>query len=409
MTARTATGTVIEPGATIGVVGGGQLGRMLAAAAQRNGYRVHVLAPDATAPAAVHATRYVRAAYDDVAGVAAFAADVDVVTFEFENVSSAALAAAAGVTVVRPDPNVLHVTQNRAREKEFLARHGLPATPHRLVSEPGKLEPAITAIGTPCMVKTAGFGYDGKGQVLVHHHDDAAAVATARELSAAGPVVVERLVDLAMEFSVVAARTAAGDMAAYAPISNRHVHQVLDLSFTPELTGGGVTAGAATDTPSEMLLSRTVADRAVALTAEALDRLELVGLGCVEFFLARDGELLINEIAPRPHNSGHLTIESADTDQFEQQLRAVCGLPLGSTAFTRPAAMANLLGDLWRNGEPDFAAALRHEGVSLHLYGKDEARPGRKMGHLTATAATVTEAVARVLAARASATRRADG
>lgn len=390
------------PGATVGVVGGGQLGRMLAAAARRTGFEVNVLAPDAQPPAAAHASRHVRAAYDDVDAVTAFAADVDVLTFEFENVSSAALAAAADVTVVRPGPDVLHMTQNRGREKEFLAGAGVPIAEYRPVAAADGLERAVVTVGTPCVVKTAGFGYDGKGQVVVRDHADGVALAAALALAAAGPVVVERLVDLELELSVIAARTATGEVAAYAPIVNRHVDQVLDLSVTPGLVEDDAWTGV--DRPDHAsLLPVSVARQARELTVQLFERLDYVGLGCVEYFLTRAGELLVNEIAPRTHNSGHLTIEAAVTDQFEQQLRAVCGLPLGSTRTVTPAAMANLLGDLWTEGEPDFAAALRHEGVTLHLYGKTEARPGRKMGHLTATAPTAREAVAAVLAARRAA------
>lgn len=401
-------GARVAPGATVGVLGGGQLGRMLAVVARRMGFEVDVLAPDATPPAAAHASRHVRAAYDDVDAVRAFAAEVDVLTFEFENVSSTALEAAAAVTVVRPGPAVLHTTQHRGREKQFLADAGVPIAPYRPVARPDGLEPAVLAVGIPCVVKTAGFGYDGKGQVVLRERADAAAFAAALSLAAAGPVVVERLVDLELELSVVAARSAAGEVAVYAPVVNRHVDQVLDLSVTPTLVDAETWAQASRD-EGAWSLSVDVASRAQELTGRLFERLGYVGLGCIEFFLTRSGDLLVNEIAPRPHNSGHLTIEAAVTDQFEQQLRAVCGLPLGSTRSVVPAAMANLLGDLWADGEPDFAAALRHEGVALHLYGKTEARPGRKMGHLTATAPTAHEAVATVLAARRAAGRTGRG
>lgn len=395
------------PGSTIGIVGGGQLGRMLAAAAQRGGFNVAVLAPEAHPPAAVHANRHVAAAYDDVDAVEAFAATVDVLTFEFENVSSEALAAAASVTVVRPSPAVLHITQDRAREKEFLRLHGLPIAPYRLVEEEQSLAAAVAEVGTPCMVKTAGFGYDGKGQVVLEDPGTTTGWSAARRLAAAGPVVVERRIDLAVELSVVAARSPVGLSATYAPVVNRHVNQILDLSFTPEILDDG-RDGSGRDARGDQglgtTLPRGISDVAVALTERVMAALDLVGLCCVEFFLSREGELLVNEIAPRPHNSGHLSIEAAATDQFEQQLRAVCGLPLGSTRLLTPAAMANLLGDLWQGGAPDFAAALRQPGVNLHLYGKREARPGRKMGHLTATAPAVGSAVAAVLAARASLT-----
>jgi len=382
---------------------------MLAAAAQRCGYRVHVLAPEERPPAAVFADSHTAAAYDDVAAVTAFAAAVDVMTFEFENVSSAALAAAGSLTTVRPSPTVLHVTQDRSREKDFLVRSGLPVAPFRLVSDARSLPDAVAAIGTPCIVKTAGFGYDGKGQVVLAGAGSAAAWTAAVALAEAGPVVVEKRIDLALELSVVAARTPAGATATFAPLVNKHVDQVLDLSFTPELVDASAAAGEGAMTAvagAGTRLSRAVSERALELSTRIMTALDVIGLCCVEFFLSRDGELLVNEVAPRPHNSGHLTLEAAATDQFEQQLRAVCGLPLGSTRLLSPAAMVNLLGDLWQTGEPDFGAALTQAGVTLHLYGKSEARPGRKMGHLTATAPDAAAAVAAVTAARGAMTLR---
>lgn len=383
----------ILPGSTVGIVGGGQLGRMLAEVAVRMGYRAAVLAPEAEPPAAAFATEHVRGEFDDVAKLQAFAATVDVITFEFENVSSEALAAAAEACEVRPGPAVLHATQNRAREKAFLASSGLPHVPYRQVEGVALLLPAIREVGLPCVVKTAGFGYDGKGQVVVAGRDGLAA---ARALAAAGPVVVEERVDLAAELSVVVARGVDGEVAAYAPFVNRHEGHVLDVTVAPFAAHVDAWRG----------VDRAAADRARDLAVQVAERLDLVGVCCVEFFLSASGELLVNEVAPRPHNSGHLTIEAAPASQFEQQLRAVCGLPLGATTLARPAAMANLLGGLWADGTPDFAAALAVPGVSLHLYGKEEARPGRKMGHLTAVADDPGEALARVLSARAALTAR---
>lgn len=374
------------------------------------------MAPEPSPPAAVHADRHVVAAYDDVAAVADFARAVDVLTFEFENVSAAALDAAAAVTVVRPAPGVLHVTQDRAREKAFLSDNGLPIAPFRLVNRPQDLPVAVAEVGAPCIVKTAGFGYDGKGQVVLEEGEGSVAWPAALALAAAGPVVVERRIALALELSVVVARSPTGDVAHYGPIVNRHVGQILDLSITPEVVSGSsegldaveadartaVDAIDAVDADAGISVPVAISEVAESLAERVAVALDLVGLCCVEFFLSRDGELLVNEIAPRPHNSGHLTIEAAATDQFEQQLRAVCGLPLGSTRWLTAAAMANLMGDLWRAGTPDFAAALRQPGVTLHLYGKSEPRPGRKMGHLTATAADVRSALAAVTAARAA-------
>jgi len=378
---------VIAPGATVGVVGGGQLGLMLGAACRRMGYRFAVLAPEERPPAGAVADLHVRGALDDPAALRELAAQVDVLTFEWENVSAVALEAAAGECPVRPSPEALHVTQHRGREKAFLAEAGLPLPRHLAVAGAADLPAAIEEVGAPCVVKTAGFGYDGKGQVVVADEGDVAAAAA---LAAAGPVVVEELVDLSAELSVVVARGVTGEVAAYAPFVNRHSRHVLDVTVAPFAGGRKEWRG----------VGEAAAARARALAVAVAERLELVGVCCVEFFLTRGGDLLVNEVAPRPHNSGHLTIEAAPASQFEQQLRAVCGLPLGAVELPRPAAMANLLGDLWSRGAPDFATALAVPGVSLHLYGKAEPRPGRKMGHLTAVADDPDEAEALVLRAR---------
>jgi 5-(carboxyamino)imidazole ribonucleotide synthase len=368
------------PGATIGMLGSGQLGRMFTQAARRMGYRVHVLSPTAASPTGQLADVEVVADYADSDAVAEFAAGVDVVTLEFENIPSASLEAAASRAEVRPGVRALHVTQHRGREKRFLAGLGVPHVPYLEVPAGGDVAAAVSRVGTPCVVKTAGFGYDGKGQRLLEADADLPGALT---LAAAQPVVVEAFVELAAELSVVAARGVDGGMASFAPAHNRHVHHILDLSAAPAALPAGVAA------------------EARAVTEAVLEGLELVGVACVEFFLDVRGRLLVNEVAPRPHNSGHLTIEGAETSQFEQQLRAVAGLPLGSPTPRRPAAMANLLGELWQGGEPDWAAALEVPGVALHLYGKDAPRPGRKMGHLTATAVAVEAAEERVLQARA--------
>ncbi|HLV10918.1 MAG TPA: 5-(carboxyamino)imidazole ribonucleotide synthase [Trueperaceae bacterium] len=381
------------PGATVGVVGGGQLGLMLGAACRRMGYRFAVLAPEERPPAAAVADLHLRAPLDAADALRELAQRVDVVTFEFENVSSAAFAAAETAGAVRPSARALHLTQHRGREKGFLAGAGLPLARWRAAADAAEVDAAIAEVGTPCVVKTAGFGYDGKGQVVVAGRDGLAA---ARALAAAGPVVVEERVDLAAELSVVVARGVDGEVAAYAPFVNRHEGHVLDVTVAPFAAHVDAWRG----------VDRAAADRARDLAVQVAERLDLVGVCCVEFFLSASGELLVNEVAPRPHNSGHLTIEAAPASQFEQQLRAVCGLPLGATTLARPAAMANLLGGLWADGTPDFAAALAVPGVSLHLYGKEEARPGRKMGHLTAVADDPGEALARVLSARAALTAR---
>ena len=383
MTAAGGSDGPILPGATLGVLGGGQLGSMFAQAARRMGYRVAVFTDVAECPAARHADRLHVGRYDDTATLAAFAADVAVVTFEFENIpATAGETLAAARLPVRPAPAVLFTTQNRGREKAFLAAHGFPCAPWRLVRDEMALHDAVTALGTPAVVKTAAFGYDGKGQVRI---DSPAATAAAwRTLGgdAGAELVVEGWIDFDCEISVVAARGLDGRTVAFEPSRNAHAHHILDVSSVP--------AG--------------LPERVLAAAREAacgiLERLDVVGVACVEFFVTRDGRVLVNEIAPRTHNSGHLTIEACETSQFEQQVRAVCGLPLGATARPAAAAMANLLGDCWERGEPDWEAALAIPGVRLHLYGKSDPRPGRKMGHLTAVATTVDEAVERVTTAR---------
>jgi 5-(carboxyamino)imidazole ribonucleotide synthase len=370
---------VILPGSAIGVLGSGQLGRMFAIAARRMGYRVHVLSPDSDTPAGQVADLEVAAAYDDLDAVRAFASKVAVVTFEFENVPAATAAAAEERAPVRPGGGVLHVCQQRLREKGFLAGAGLPVPEFVAVRSSEDLRAGLDKVGTPAVLKTAAFGYDGKGQAQVGSlaEAEAAWAAVGRQ-----ECILEAFVDFEREVSVVAARGLDGSFAHYGLIENAHRHHILDVSVSPA--------------PVEP----AVLGAAVALARAVLEALDVRGLLCVEMFVTRRGALLINELAPRTHNSGHLTVDACVTSQFEQQLRAVCGLPLGSTDRLRPAAMANLLGDLWAGGEPDWAAACAFPDVKLHLYGKAEARPGRKMGHLTALAPTTGEARDRVLAAR---------
>ncbi|MBX5490648.1 MAG: 5-(carboxyamino)imidazole ribonucleotide synthase [Chloroflexi bacterium] len=379
----------ILPGATIGILGSGQLGRMLALVARRMGYRVATYSPDRDSPTGQVADREVVADYDDLDAVRAFARHVEVVTFEFENVPSTTVEAIAAHAPVRPSAAVLHMAQHRLREKTFLARHGFPVAPFAPVREPADLTPALAAVGLPAVLKTAGFGYDGKGQFRVHTPAEAPlALATLRDTLGTGEAILEAFVDFAAELSVIVARAATGATVLYGPVENRHERHILDTTRAP-----------ATVRP-------TVAAAARELATDIARALDVVGVLCVELFLTRDERLVVNELAPRPHNSGHYTIEACLTSQFEQQLRTACGLPLGDPTQLRPAAMANLLGDLWQEGEPNWAAALAVPEVKLHLYGKTEARPGRKMGHLTALADTVEEAATRVLGARAALTVR---
>ncbi len=353
----------ILPGAAIGVLGSGQLGRMFAIAARRMGYRVHTFSPDQDTPTGQIADVEVVASYDDLDAVENFARSVAVVTFEFENVPAPTAEAANRCAPVRPDGAILHTTQQRIREKRFLTNAGLPITPYREVHSLDDLHQALNDLGYPAVLKTAAFGYDGKGQFKIDSAEQAGqAWAAVREQES----VLEAFIDLQCEISVVAARGDNGQFVHYGAIENQHSRHILDLSIAPARV------------PPE------ISSQAVEMARAVLDRLGVVGVLCVEFFVARDGRLLINELAPRPHNSGHLTVDACVTSQFEQQLRAVCGLPLGSSAMHRPAAMANLLGDIWLNGEPNWPAACAFPDVKLHLYGKLEPRPGRKMGHLTA-------------------------
>jgi 5-(carboxyamino)imidazole ribonucleotide synthase len=370
---------VIPPGSTIGVFGSGQLGRMMAIAARRMGYRVHTYSPAEETPTGEVADLEISAEYEDLDAIRAFAQGVHVITFEFENVSTEAAAAAAEIVPVRPSGAALHITQQRAREKGFLADRGFPATACAAVATVDELAVALGQIGVPAIVKTAAFGYDGKGQHRVDSIEDAERVWA---LVGHQEAVVERVVDFTQELSVVAARGLDGAFAHFGAIENTHKNHILDLSIAP----GRV--------------SPAIAAEAVAMTRKIMEELDYVGILCVEFFLTGEGRLLVNEIAPRPHNSGHFSFDACITSQFEQQVRAVCGLPLGATTQMRPAAMVNLLGDLWANGEPDWSGALAVPEIKLHLYGKTEPRPGRKMGHITALAETTEEAIEKAIAAR---------
>jgi 5-(carboxyamino)imidazole ribonucleotide synthase len=377
---RAGAAPVLFPPTTLGVLGGGQLGRMFVQAAQRMGYRTAVLAATDTAPAAQVAHEVIVGPPDDLAALRRFAAVAQAVTVEFENVSAPALRWLGRRMPARPGWKTVWVAQDRLREKTFLARHGFPLAPWRPVRSDDELTAAGEALGFPLILKTASSGYDGKGQVRVD---------TAGELvpawAALGEVrcVAEAVVSFACEVSVIAVRGADEQAATYPVFGNRHANHILDATVCPAPVG-----------PIVGLEAREIA-------LGIAGALGTVGVLTVEFFVTADGRLMVNELAPRPHNSGHLTIEAAVASQFEQQARALAGLPLGSTELIRPAAMANLLGDLWSDGDPDWPAALGADsGIKLHLYGKRTAAPGRKMGHLTVLDADPHSALARALAAR---------
>lgn len=369
----------VLPGSAIGVLGSGQLGRMFAIAARRMGYRVHTLSPDEDTPTGQVADVEVNAPYEDLDAVRKFAADVSVVTFEFENVPAATAAAAAECAPVRPSGQILHTTQHRLREKTFLSQAGLPHTPFRRVASVADLTAAANELGLPAILKSADFGYDGKGQFRI---------ASQSELEAAWRAVGEReavleaFIDFDCEISVVAARDVHGNFVHYGAARNQHRNGILDTSIAPAP------------------IPPQVVSEAVEIARTVLDKLKVIGVLCVEFFVTRNGRLLINELAPRPHNSGHFTFDANLTSQFEQQLRAACLLPLGAVTQFSPAAMANILGDLWAGGEPNWASGVSVADVKLHLYGKLTPRPGRKMGHLTALATTPEQALSDAQRAR---------
>lgn len=363
----------ILPGATIGMLGGGQLGRMTGYAALAMGYELAVLDPDAAAPARAVAREALTARYDDDGAAAALAERSAVVTLEIEQISRLTLEAAARFAPVRPGPDVVWTIQDRGRQKEFLHRHGFPVGPFRVVESATAAGEAVTALG-PSLVKSCFGGYDGRGQARATSAEDGA-----RAFDAVGGrrAVVEQFLDIALECSVLVARQADGSLVTYEPAENRHTRGILTWSVHPGRLAPG-TAAAARE-----------------LAAGLAEQLALEGLLAVELFVLGDGRLLVNELAPRPHNTFHTSERSCLTSQFEQLVRAVCGLPLGAVDVVRPAAIVNLLGDLWTDPRgPDITAALQVPGVRVHLYGKRSARPGRKMGHLSAVGATPDEALA---------------
>ena len=376
---------MIEPGAIIGILGGGQLGRMTGLAARSLGYDVHVLDPDPNCPASVIASRIVAARFDDADAAASLAERCAVVTLEIEQIGTAALAAVAARTPLRPSADAVHVIQDRIRQKTWLASNGFPVGPFRAVSSREESVAAFEDLGR-CIFKSTSGGYDGRGQIRVSSSEGAA---DAWKALGERPCLVEQFLDVASEVSMMVARRPANTSVpgepghvVFPPSFNHHEHGILDWSVLP-----------ASAPPETVRRAEDVAN-GIAST------LGIEGLIAIEMFVVRDGRILVNELAPRPHNTFHSTERGCATSQFEQLVRAVCDLPLGSTEVLRPAAIANLLGDLWSNGTPNFSAALMVPSVRLHLYGKASARPGRKMGHLSAVGLTGDEARDRVLRAR---------
>jgi 5-(carboxyamino)imidazole ribonucleotide synthase len=367
--------TAILPPASIGILGGGQLGRMTALAARSLGYRVSVLDPDADCAARPVADRVVVARFDDVDGAWELARGSDVVTIEIEQIAPAALEAALELVPVRPGADLLRVVQHRGRQKQWLVDHGFPVGPYADVDSAASLDAVARRIGPSLFVKACEGGYDGRSQLRFEGSDAEGAWTSL----GSRPAVAEQAIDLALELSVMVARRASGEIVVYPPAVNHHERQILAWSTLP----GEV--------------DPRVAREARELTRGIAEQLALEGLLAVEMFLARDGRLLVNELAPRPHNSYHASELACPTSQFEQLVRAVCDLPLGAPEPARPAAIVNLLGDLWADGRtPDFAAALSVPGTRLFLYGKHGARSGRKMGHLGAVGDSAADALARV-------------
>jgi 5-(carboxyamino)imidazole ribonucleotide synthase len=369
---------VIPPGSTIGLLGGGQLGRMFGIAARRMGYRVHTFEPSPDSPAGQISDREFNGSYTDWELLETFVRSVDVVTFEFENIPAEAVDRVSQSKPVHPRFEVLYICQNREREKNFLRAHHYPHVPFAVVSNQVDFDAALAGIGTPAVLKTADFGYDGKGQQKIdtgHRRD--------YSRPAPGRAVLEKWIDFELELSVICARNAQGNSCVFPVSENVHTHHILDYSIVPARIDPQV--------------QRDAQDLAESIAHD----LDVVGLIAVEFFLTRDNKLMVNELAPRPHNSGHYTFDACITSQFEQQLRAVCGLPFGAPELLSPVVMVNLFGDLWRAGvQPDWRPILSDPYAKFHLYGKLEGRPGRKMGHFCVLRETLDEALSTALRIR---------
>jgi 5-(carboxyamino)imidazole ribonucleotide synthase len=382
------TPNVILPGATIGILGGGQLGRMVAMAARSLGYRIHVLDPDPSCPARFVVDACFEAAWDDARAAADLARGCDVVTLEIEQISVAALEAAERYAPVRPGSRMLAIIQDRILQKNWLAAHGIPVGEYRAAHDITQLTTAVRDLGGRCFVKSAHGGYDGRSQEKLgfDHPADDPAIHAAWQSLGQRPVVIEKAIDLEMEISVMVARSPRGEMKAYPAAINHHEQQILVWSAIPAP------------------IPPTIATRAHDIALSIAENFQLEGLLAVEMFIAKDGRLLVNELAPRPHNSYHSSERACTTSQFEQAVRAVCNLPLGAVDVVQPAAIVNLLGDVWLNAAteigPRFDRALAIPGVRLHLYEKHLPRPGRKMGHLSAVGTTAEEAVNLVLEAK---------
>jgi 5-(carboxyamino)imidazole ribonucleotide synthase len=368
--------SILNPGSTIGIIGGGQLGRMLAIAARQMDYRTVVLDPDPNCPTSQVADGQVTAAYASRDASMQLARSTDVVTYEFENVDADSVSAAAELKPVHPSPDVLRTAQHRLHEKNALLKAGIPVAPFRNVESLNDLQSASDALGYPMVLKTATQGYDGKGQVIITRAED---IKQSYEKLNKGrtELIVEQFIPFKMEISTICARTVDGKTATFPPSENIHRNHILDVSIVPAR------------------IDESVIENARSLAADIALQLDVVGLISVEMFVTKENEILVNELAPRPHNSGHYTMDGCDTSQFEQLVRVLAGMPIVEPKLHSPTVMVNLLGEVWEetDGNPDWERALELPGVSLHLYGKSEARKGRKMGHINVVADTVEDAL----------------
>ncbi|MCA2999366.1 MAG: 5-(carboxyamino)imidazole ribonucleotide synthase [Rhodocyclaceae bacterium] len=373
------------PGATLGLIGGGQLGRMFTMAARNLDYRVTVLDPDPLSPAAEFATGHLNTAYTHPISIEEMANSCAAVTTEFENAPAEVLLQLASRTTVRPSGNAVGIAQDRELEKGFFKTNGFPVGAFAVIKKPDNIDAALTDVTLPAVLKTARFGYDGKGQARI---ESRAQLVEMLDKWRYPPTILEQWVPLNLEISVVLARTASGEISVFPVAENQHVNGILDITIAPAR------------------ISPVLADAATSIATAVAERLAYVGVLAVEFFVLADNTLLINEIAPRPHNSGHFTIDACRTSQFEQQVRVLCDLPLGDATQHSPAVMLNLLGDLWRGKDheiaPDWSVVLSHPGAHLHLYGKRTARPGRKMGHVTVCDVTAEAAFAAAMAMKSA-------
>lgn len=368
--------SILNPSSTIGIIGGGQLGRMLAIAARQMDYKTIVLDPDINCPTSHVADGQVVEAYESRDASRQLARCTDVVTYEFENVDADSVSAASELKPVHPSPDVLRTTQHRLHEKNALLKAGIPVAPFRNVESLKDLKNASNALGYPMVLKTATQGYDGKGQVIITRAED---IEQSYEKLNKGrtELIVEQFIPFKMEISTICARTVDGKTATFPPSENIHTNHILDVSIVPAR------------------IDESVIENARTLAADIALQLDVVGLISVEMFVTQQNEILVNELAPRPHNSGHYTMDGCDTSQFEQLVRVLAGMPIVEPKLHSPTVMVNLLGEVWddTDGNPDWERALELPGVSLHLYGKSEARKGRKMGHINVVADTVEDAL----------------